>query len=151
MDLKDFLLHELLLSEDDGPPSVPNLGTEPTPPSGSVLQPPAPGGGWARGGPFRPYSGGSHWASELLSSVRQLAIASNILKRFKVLGIPVPDQKRVKIAYGTALKNVRNLISNPQSTAYHFPMWTTKKPPKAMIKIWNEAFGEEFEKELKKL
>ena len=136
----------------DGPPSVPDLGTEPTPPTGGVIQPPSAGGGWANGGPFRPYSGGAFWVNQLYASVKQLAVSSNILKRFKELGIKKSDQQRVKKAYGTALKNVRNLILNPQATAYHFPKWTTKNTfPKPVIKMWNEAFAKEFGKELAKI
>lgn len=66
----------------------------------------------------------------------------------KDIGISSKGSERVDKAAKNAAKNVRDLLSKPQNTAFNIPLWTTKKPPKSIVKTWNEHFGEEFQKEL---
>lgn len=145
------LLPLILISEEDGGDSSPGDGGTPSDvtPSTPPIQPPG-GGGWYHPGPFRPNGGmnGYHWFNQLYSTVKMLAVASNISKRLKQLGITGEGAKRVKAAQKTAAKHVKLLLSNPGATAYRIPVWTTAKPPKPVIKMWNEAFAKEFAKEL---
>ena len=129
--------------DTSGPPVVP-MGPQPTPPNGY-------GGGWVRGGPFRPFSGGGKWFGELYGSVKRLAVAKKIKDRLKQLGIKGIGVDRIDGAYKSALFNVRDLIKNPQKTAYHFPKWTTKVPKMPKIPVWREALAIEFAKELSKM
>lgn len=145
--IDDLVIEHLksLMEDDggggDGPPEVPNLGEQPTPPTGY-------GGGWVRGGPFRPFSGGSKWFGELYSSVKQLAVASRMKNRLKQLGIKGIGVDRVESAYKSALFNTRDLLANPQKTAYHFPMWTTKTAKMPKIPVWREELAREFAMQL---
>lgn len=149
------LLPLFLLNEDgevgepagdtSGPPEVPNLGTEPTPPTNPVGQ------GWYRPGPFRPNGSGmngNHWFNELYRSLKTLAVASNISKRLKELGIKGEGVKRIQLAQKVAAKHVKLLLTNPGATAYRIPVWTTATPPKAVIKTWNEEYAKEFARQL---
>lgn len=139
------ILPLLLINEEDGPPSVPNLGIEPTGPVVSTTT-----GGWARG-PFNPYGGGGKWFSELYSSAKQYAVASRIADRLTALGIKGTGVDRIAKAKNRALRSTIDLLNNPQKTAYRIPVWTTKTPPKPVIKMWNEAFAEEFAKEMSRV
>lgn len=137
----------LLLLDEDGPPEVPNLGIEPTPPKGPIVT--SPTGGWGKG-PFNPYGGGHKWFGELYNTVKQYAVASRIADRLKQLGIKGSGVDRIANARNSALMATRDLLTNPRATAYRIPVWTTKKPPKVAIKIWNEEFAKAFRKELLK-
>lgn len=130
------------------PPQVPDLGTQPTPPSVPVGQ------GWYRPGPFRPGGmgmNGNHWFNQLYSTLKTLAVASKISNRLKELGIKGEGAKRIRMAQKTAAKHVKLLLSNPGATAYRIPVWTTDKPPKVVIKTWNEEYSKAFAKELAKV
>ena len=156
----DELLPLFLLNEEEGggeagspagdtsgPPQVTDLGTQPTPPNVTVGQ------GWYRPGPFRPSGGmnGNHWFNQLYSTLKTLAVASNISKRLKELGITGEGAKRVRMAQKTAAKHVKLLLSNPGATAYRIPVWTTATPPRVVIKTWNEEYTKAFAKELAKV
>ena len=137
----------LLLINEDGDGSGPAL---PTPPEtqagpGFVNYPPY-GGGWYGFGPLRPNT--RNWINQLYSTLRNLAIANNINKRLAELGIKGEAAKRVKLAAKVAAKHVKLLLSNPGATAYTIPVWTTVAPKATKIKMWNEAFASEFEKQL---
>lgn len=107
--------------------------------------------GWFRTGPGMGPVYGGLWFNQLYSTVKNLTVATNILKRLKALNIKGEGAKRVKQAQKTAAKHVRLLLSNPGATAYRIPVWTTNKPPKQLLKVWNEAFALEFQKELNKI
>lgn len=134
LDVYNLLLPLLLIQEEDAPPDV----TTP------------PDGGWHRPGPFRPGGGmnGNHWFNQLYSTLKNLMIATNISKRLKELGIKGEGAKRVKLAQKIAAKHVKLLLMNPGATAYRIPVWTTAKPPRPVIKMWNEAFATEFARQL---
>ena len=141
--------------DTSGPPQAPDLGVQPTPPTVPVVTPPPltvpMGGGWYQPGPFRPNGSGmngNHWFNQLYSTLKSLAISSNISKRLKELGITGDGAARVRLAQKTAAKHVKLLLSNPGATAYRIPVWTTATPPKTVIKIWNEEYKKEFAKQL---
>jgi hypothetical protein len=93
----------------------------------------------------------SHWFNELHRTLKNLAIASNINKRLKELGVKNAGAERVEGAVKTAAKQVKNLLSNPGDTAYKIPVWRFGSPPKPVIKKWNEAFELAFKAELAKI
>lgn len=151
LDVYNLLLPLLMIQEDDSSPgdggTPPDVTPDPPP-----VQPPG-GGGWYRPGPFRPGGGmsGNFWFNELYRSLKNLVVAANISKRLKELGISGEGAKRVKLAQKVAAKHVKMLLTNPGATAYRIPVWTTAKPPKPVIKMWNEAFAREFATELSKV
>ena len=157
LDVYNVLLPHLLIQEEGeggGDSSPGDGGTPPdVTPSEPPVQPPG-GGGWYRPGPFRPGGmglNGNHWFNQLYSTLKNLVVASNILKRLKELGIKGDGANRVKMAAKTAAKHVKLLLANPGATAYRIPVWTTAKPTSKAIRVWNEAFAREFEKELAKI
>ena len=154
---EDLLPHLFISEEDGGGGDGGSPGDGGTPPDVTPdpppVQPPG-GGGWYRPGPFRPGGmgmNGNHWFNQLYMTLKNLAVASNIAKRLKELGIKGDGVKRIRLAQKTAAKHVKLLLSNPGATAYRIPVWTIAKPPKQVIKMWNEAFAREFAKELSKI
>lgn len=142
------LLPLLLISEDGegGGEGGGEMGSETTSdvaPPAEVVPPPQPGRGSGIVGLY-----GNPWFNQLFVSLKNLAVATNISKRLKVLGIGGEGARRVKLAAQTAAKNVKVLLNNPGATSYRIPVWTTQKPPKPVIRMWNEAFSREFAKEL---
>jgi hypothetical protein len=155
LEVYEALLPLLLISEEDGGDggeSSPGDGGTPTDvPEIPPVTPPPVGSGWYRPGPFRPGGmgmNGNHWIGQLYSTLKNLAITTNIAKRMKELGIKGEGAKRIKLAQKIAAKHVKLLLSNPGATAYRIPVWTTQSPPKPIIKMWNEAFALEFQKQL---
>lgn len=94
---------------------------------------------------------GNFWFNQLYTTLKNLVVMTNISKRLKQLGITGEGAKRVKKAQQMAAKHVKLLLTNPGTTAYRIPVWTTAKPPKPVIKMWNEAFAKQFELELSKV
>lgn len=104
---------------------------------------------------FRPGGTGMNvnfWFDQLHGSLLNLAIASNIQKRLKEIGVHGVGAKRVDKAVQSAAKATRYLLSNPGATAYKIPVWSTKNTlPKPVIKKWNEAFERAFRDELSRI
>ena len=158
LDVYNDLLPHLLIKEegeggggDGGGDSSPGDGG--TPPEVTPSPPPVtpPGTyGWFRTG-YGVGPRGGLWFNQLYSTLKNLAVATNIMKRLKELGIKGDGASRVKMAAKTAAKHVKLLLANPGATAYRIPVWTTAKPTSKAIKVWNEAFAREFEKELAKI
>lgn len=100
--------------------------------------------GWYRGGP-------QFWVYELHRTLKNLAVAANIQKRLKELGIKGPGAQRIDAAVANAGKAAKALLTSPGAVLRPIPVWTTKKPAKTTIKRWNEAFERAFAKELGKI
>jgi len=95
---------------------------------------------------------GTRWFSQLVNTFRVAAVAKNVEKRMKELGLKGEGVKRVKAAAAQASKNLDYVIKNPASLSYRIPVWTTGGTPKKVkIKKFNEAFAEEFKRELSKI
>lgn len=103
-----------------------------------------------RTGPFVG-NGGGRWFMALYTSIKNLVVSSNIVKRMKELGISPEGRSRVQAAAKSAAKSVNNLLSNPKATTNRIPVWTFDKPNTPKIKRWNEGFAHEFKSELSKL
>lgn len=143
----------LLIVEEDGggeggggfdsgpPPTVPDGETEPAP----TVPPPIRGPGvWRPGGGFN----GNMWFNQLYNTLKIWAVSDRISKRLKQLGVKGIGVQRIQMAKKVAAKHVKLLLNNPGATAYKIPVWTTKAPPKPVIKIWNEEFAKAFAMEL---
>lgn len=165
LEVYEALLPLLLITEengdfgggDGGDTSLPD-GTTPT----EVLAPPPaePAGTWFPRagviGVFRPGGTGmnaNRWINELYRTLKNLAVASNIKKRLKQLGVGGEGAKRVDQAIKTAAKQAKYLLSTPGilSTAYRIPVWTTGALPAPVIKKWNESFEQALKAELAKI